>query len=161
MFARVFPRQFDNIYRGHWLALILFGLLLALDAVIGTNSILNTRTVMTGADGIPLDSFPPQAAQEAILEFALLGMWRLFFVLLGVVALIRYRAMVPFLFVLLFVQQLAGKAVHALHPTGGGVTQAGSIVVWGMLGAIVLGFVLSLVPVNSPREAAKRSDASA
>jgi hypothetical protein len=145
MFARLFPKQFDNTYRGHWLALILFGLLLLLDAVIGTNSILNTRSVMTGADGIPLDSFSPQAAQEAILEFALLGLWRLFFVLLGLVALIRYRAMVPFLFLLLIVQQLAGRLVHALHSTEGGLTQAGSVVVWGMLGVIVVGFVLSLV----------------
>jgi hypothetical protein len=145
MFARLFPKQFDNAYRGHWLALILFGLLLVLDAVVGTNSILHTRSVMIGADGIPLDSFSPRAAQEAISEFALLGLWRLFFVLLGLVALIRYRAMVPFLFLLLFIQQLAGKVVHALHPTDGGVTQAGSVVVWGMLGVIVVGFVLSLI----------------
>lgn len=145
MLARLFPDRFDNAYRGHWLALILFALLLLLDAVIGTNSILNTRSVMTGADGIPLDSFPPQAAQEAILEFALLGLWRLFIVLLGLVALIRYRAMVPFLFLLLLIQQLAGRVVHALHPTDGGVTQAGSVVVWGILGVIVVGFGLSLV----------------
>jgi hypothetical protein len=150
MFARLFPRQFDNAYRGHWLALILFGLLLALDAVIGTNSILNTRSVMTGADGIPVDSFPPQAAQEAILEFALLGLWRLFPVLLGLIALIRYRAMIPFLFLLLLAQQLAGRAVHALHPTDGGVTQAGSVVVWGMLGVIAIGFALSLIGKPAP-----------
>jgi hypothetical protein len=152
MLGRLFPRQFDNVYRGHWLALILLGLLLALDAVIGTNSILNTRTVMIGADGIPLDSFSPQAAQEAISEFALLGLWRLFFVLIGVVALIRYRAMVPFLFLLLIVQQLGGRVVHALHQTDGGVTQAGSIVVWGMLGVIVLGFVLSLIGKSRPAD---------
>jgi len=145
MFARLFPRQFDNGYRGHWLGLILFGLLLVLDAAIGTNSILNTYSVATGADGIPLDSFSPSAAREVMLEFALLGMWRLLLVLLGLVALIRYRAMIPFLFLLLLVQQLAGRVVHALHPTGGDFTAKGTIVVWVMLGVIAAGFVLSLI----------------
>lgn len=145
MFLRLFPRQFDNAYRGHWLALILFGLLLVLDAGIGANSILNTHEVAIGADGIPLDSFSPSAAREVMLEFALLGMWRLFLVLLGLVALIRYRAMIPFLFLLLLVQQLAGRAVHVLRPTDGDFTARGSIVVWVMLGVIMTGFVLSLI----------------
>ena len=150
MFARLFPKQFDNTYRGHWLGLILFGLLLALDAVIGTNSILNTHSVATGADGIPLDSYSPSAAREVMLEFALLGMWRLFFVLIGLVALIRYRAMIPFLFLLLLIQQLADKAVHALHPTDADFTAKGLIIVWVMLGVIGAGFVLSLVGKSKP-----------
>jgi hypothetical protein len=151
MLGRLFPKQFDNAYRGHWLALVLFGLMVLLDVMIGTNSILNTRSVAMGADGIPLDTFSSRAAQEVISEFALLGLWRLFFALLGLVALIRYRAMVPFLFLMLLVQQLAGRVVHALHPTEGGATQAGSIVIWGMLGVIVAGFALSLIGKSEAR----------
>ena len=152
MFARVFPKQFDNAYRGHWLALILFGLLLVLDAGIGANSILNTHEVAIGADGIPLDSFSPSAAREVMLEFALLGMWRLFLVLLGLVALIRYRTMIPFLFLLLLVQQVTGRVVHMLHPTDGDFTSKGSIVVWVMFGVIVTGFVLSLIGKSETAE---------
>ena len=154
MLARLFPKQFDNAgYRGHWLALILFGLLMVLDAGIGTNSILNTHEVAIGADGIPLDSFSPSAAREVMLEFALLGMWRLFLVLLGVVALIRYRAMIPFLFLLLLFQQLAGRLIHVLRPTDGDFTARGSIVVWVILGMIVGGFVLSLIGRSKPADA--------
>jgi hypothetical protein len=153
MFARLFPKQLDNAYRGHWLALILFGLLLVISAGIGGNSILNTHEVAIGADGIPLDSFSPTAAKEVMLEFALLGMWRLLFVLIGLVALIRYRAMIPFLFLVLLIQQIAGRALHVLHPTDGDLTSRGSVVVWVMLGMIVVGFVLSLIGRSKPADA--------
>ena len=39
--------------------------------------------------------------------------------LYGQVALIRYRAMVPFLLLMLLIVQLGGRGVHLLHPTVG------------------------------------------
>ena len=65
MLDRIFPRQFDNAYRGHWLGLVLFVLIIALKAIQGFNSIVWTHTTMVGADGIPVDSFSPVAASEA------------------------------------------------------------------------------------------------
>ena len=145
MLGRLFPKQMDNTYRGHWLGMWLFVPIVLLELVIGTNSIINTRSVAMGADGIPLDSFSDAATREVIVEFALLGLWRVLFGLLGVVALIRYRAMIPLVYLLLLIQQIGGRAILMTHPTGAGTTQTGSIVVLVLLGLTLAGFVLSLL----------------
>jgi hypothetical protein len=89
MLSRIFPKQFDNTYCGHWLGLVLFIPIVALKAVQGFNSVVWTHKVMVSADGIPVDSFGPVAAGEATQMFALLGMYLLVLPLLGAAALIR------------------------------------------------------------------------
>ena len=144
MLSRLFPKHIDNTYRGQWLGMWLFAPIVLLELVIGTNSIINTRSVAMGADGIPLDSFSDAAMREVIVEFAILGLWRLLFGLLGIVASIRYRAMIPFLYLLLLIQQIGARAILMAHPAAG-TTQAGSIVVLVLLGLTLAGFVLSLI----------------
>ena len=58
MLGRLFPKQMDNTYRGHWLGMWLFVPIVLLELVIGTNSIINTRSVATGAD-VSRDPIPP------------------------------------------------------------------------------------------------------
>ncbi len=57
MLNPLLPRRVDNTYRGHKLALWLFGLVVLLKLVISLNSIFNGRTVASSADGILLDTF--------------------------------------------------------------------------------------------------------
>ena len=59
MLNRLFPRQVDNRFDGHRAALWLLGLYIALKLVMGFNSIFNTAAIVSGPDGIPLDSFGP------------------------------------------------------------------------------------------------------
>jgi hypothetical protein len=148
MRSRIFPKQFDNNYRGHWFGMWLLVPIVLLRLVIGTNSVLNTRLVATTADGIPLDSFGTAGADAVIALFALLGLYLLLFALLGVVVLIRYRAMIPFMYLLLLIQQLGSRALGMLHPIGrfgASSTQIGSALVLGILAATVIGFILSLL----------------
>jgi hypothetical protein len=70
------------------------------------NSIFNGRSVASTADGIPLDSFTPAGAQTVVALFALFGLARLMLTLVGLVVLLRYRALVPFLFALLLLEHL-------------------------------------------------------
>src|SRR5947209_1500726 len=149
MLNRIFPKQFDNTYRGHWLALVLFVLIVALRAVQGFNSLIWTQQIMESADGIPVGTFGPVAASEAILIFALLGMHLLMLPLISAVALFRYRAMVPFLLLMLLVVQLGTRCVHLLHPTvgatAGSAEPIGFYMNLGILAATAIAFVLSLV----------------
>ncbi len=145
--ARIIPKQIDNAYRGHWLAIVLLVLNLILRTVMGFNSIVFTRTVATSADGIPLDSYGHDAAGMVLLLFALLGVYGLFLPLLSVVALIRYRAMIPLVYVLLLVFQLGSRAVRLLHPTASlFATPVGFYVNLGLLALTIIGFGLSLWP---------------
>jgi hypothetical protein len=157
MLDRLFPKQFDNVYRGHWLGLVLFALVLAVKALQGFNSIVRTHDIMTGADGIPVDTFTPLAAAEATQMFALLGMYLLVLPLISLLALIRYRAMIAFLLLMLIVVQLGARGVHLLHPTigesTGGAEPIGFYVNLAILAVTVIAFVLSLLQSRELRPA--------
>jgi hypothetical protein len=153
MLHRIFPRQFDNTFRGHWLAIWILVPVVLLELVIGVNSIINTRTVAMGADGIPLDRFDAEAATTVISLFALLGLSRLLFGLLGVMALIRYRAMIPFIYLLLLLLQLGSKALLLLHPairSIGHNSASGTTVILVLIAMLLTGFVLSLLGERGP-----------
>jgi len=153
MLNRIFPRQFDNDYRGHWLGIALFILVIALKALQGGNSIVMTHQVMTGADGIPVDTYGPVAAAAAMSMFALLGMYLLVLPIVGLVALIRYRTMIPFLFVMLLLVQLGSRLLQTVNPIariaepsmGYAGHPIGFWVNLAILAVTVLGFCLSLM----------------
>ena len=145
MLARIFPRQADNAsYRGHWLAIWVLAPIVLLRFLMGFNSVFYTRLIATSADGIPLDSYDAAAAQVVIALFALLGLYLLLFALLGLVVLIRYRAMIPLMYLLLLLQQLGSRALAFAHPIGGATSPAASAIVIGILALTVIGLVLSL-----------------
>jgi hypothetical protein len=158
MLQRIFPARFDNGYRGHWLAIWILVPVVILELVIGANSIINTRSVAMGADGIPLDRFDAQAATTVISLFALLGLNRVLFALLGAIALIRYRAMIPFIYLLLLMLQLGTKALLILHPdvrSIGHNSATGTVVILALIAMLVAGFVLSLLGRPAPVDVVK------
>jgi len=72
---------------------------------------------------------------------------------MGVMALIRYRAMIPFIYLLLLALQLGSKALLLLHPairSIGHNTAAGSAVILGLIAMLLTGFVLSLLGERGP-----------
>lgn len=157
MLERIFPNAFDNRYPGHWLGVALFVLVLVVKALQGVNSIVWTRHIMMTADGIPLDTFSPVAAQEAILMFALLGMYLLVIPVQSVVVLIRYRSMIPLMLLMLIAIQLGARLIHLLHPdsaaNSAGGAPIGFYVNLGILGFTIIAFLLSIVRPGSRAEA--------
>ena len=107
MLDRLFPQRIDNTYRGHRLALWILAVLVLMKGGIGLGTILNGNAAATSADGIPLDTFGPAGGQAFLSIFAAWGLAQLMLNLVGLVALIRYRAMVPFIFVVLLVLGLS------------------------------------------------------
>jgi hypothetical protein len=148
MLSRIFPNQFDNAsYGGHRFGIWLFVPVLMVELAIGLNSIINTRFVATSADGIPLDSYDAAGAAAVVSLFALLGLSRALIGLTGLMALIRYRAMIPFMYLLLLALQFGTKALVFLHPIApsgpsGGI---GSVFILGVTIVMLAGFGLSLV----------------
>jgi hypothetical protein len=155
MLGRIFPKQFDNDYRGLWLGIAIFVAVTAIKALQGVMSMVNTRNTAINADGIPLDSFSLAAQQEVLSMFALLGMWLLVLPLFSIVALVRYRAMIPLLYVVLLTQQLAARLVVYLHTSTGAPTghAIGYYVNLGILALTTVGFLLSLMERKGLRSA--------
>lgn len=149
MLNQLFPRSFDNSYRGHRVGLWLFALLVVMKTIISMNSIINGDVVASSADGIPLDTYPSAAAQTIVALFGLLGLSRLMTALLSIVVLIRYRSMVPLLFVLLLVEHLGGKLILRWSPIVRTGTPPAPVIHLVLLTLMIAGLVLSLLPAAS------------
>jgi hypothetical protein len=158
MLSNLLPTQFDNAYRGHALAfwllipLVLMKLFMGVN-VAGLNPWISSRFVLQNADGVPVDTFPAEAASVAVFLFASWGLSLLVMSLLGVVVLIRYRAMIPLMYLLLSIEQIGRKALGMLHlvPSSGeaaaGVSP-GLLINGGLSAALVIGLLLSLISVR-------------
>jgi hypothetical protein len=148
--ARIFPKQIDNTYRGYKTAIVVLFLVAGLKATQGTMSMLNARQTITGADGIPLDTFSPESAQVIVRLFTLAGLNLLILPLLSLIVLVRYRGMIPLLLLIWVGFQLASRVVVLLVPSanaGGGMSGA-ALVNLGILMLTLIGFGLS---VSTPR----------
>ena len=144
MFKRLLPGHIDNTFRGSRLALWFLALLVRMKAAMGLNSVLNGRVVASSADGIPLDTFTPDGAQAVVSLFAIWGLSQLFFSLLGLLVLVRYRAMVPLMFALLLSEHLSRKLILHIMPIVKVGTPPGTAVNLVLLGLMVAGLALSL-----------------
>jgi hypothetical protein len=148
---RLLPRPLDDTYRGHRLALWLLALLVLSKLAMGLNSVLNGYSVMTTADGIPLDTFPPAAARTAVSLFALLGLSHLMSCLLGAVALVRYRGLVPFVFSFLLLEHLGRRLILQFVPPERAGALPGFYINLALLALMVVGLALSLWGRGGPR----------
>jgi hypothetical protein len=153
VFERLAPPTLDNSYRGARIAPWLLGLVVGLKATQSLAIIFNGRYTATGADGIPLDTYPAAATQTILALFALLSLWRLVVCIAGVVVLLRYRAGVPLMLALLLAQYLANQLLLQFTPLVHVGTPPGPIINL-VLGALMLvGLVLSLRGPASPASA--------
>jgi len=153
MLSRIFPKQFDNAYRGHWLAIwlivptLLFKLTMGVN-VAGLNPWISNRFIIQNADGIPIDAFGAEASSVVMFLFASWGLCLLVLSLLGIVVLIRYRAMIPLMYLLLSIEQFGRKGISLASPivkaVETGEVSLGFFINWGFMAALVIGLALSL-----------------
>jgi hypothetical protein len=158
---RLFPRQIDNFYQGHVLAIWLFIPVLALKTAMGfnvggLNPFISSRFVLATADGVPVDTYSADAAAHLVFTFAAWG-WALFLLaLLGWIVILRYRAMLPLMILVLSFEQIGRMVLartmpphHALAHHGIAV---GTLINWGFAALLVLALLLSLLKAR-PRPA--------
>jgi hypothetical protein len=154
MFNRLFPRQIDNKYQGYRLAIWILGLIVLLKLIMGLNvSGLNPWVsnveVLINADGVPLGSFSAEAASTAVYLFASWGFGLFILNLLGMLVLIRYRAMIPLMYLLLLIEQIGRKIIGQLNPIVGALEaeglSIGALINGSLTAALVIGIMLSLV----------------
>jgi predicted tellurium resistance membrane protein TerC len=144
MLNEFLPQRADNAYHGHKLALWLFAVIILMRIVMSLNSILNGRTIANSADGIPLHTYTPAAAQTAVSLFALLGLSSFIICLLCILVLVRYRSLVPVMFALLLLQSLGGRLILHFLPIIRTGTPPGIYVSLILLAFMVVGLALSL-----------------
>lgn len=154
MLGRLFPKVIDNDYRGHPLALWLLVPLVLVKLVMGINVAglnpwTSNRQIAISADGFALDSYGAEAASVVMFMFASWGLMLLVLSLLGFVVLIRYRAMIPLMYVLLGIEQFGRKAIGLAQPIVSAAAKSDALspaflINTGFMAALLIGFALSL-----------------
>ena len=143
---RLFPAQFDNVYRGNRIALWLFYPLTAV-------TLWRSQHHITAPDGgaqsiatIPLDTYTEGGAQSVITIFALWGLAQLAMGLVMLLAAVRYKSMVPLLWLFIFLEYGGRKLVGIYKPleTVGTAPGATAATVFPIIAAVML--VLALWP---------------
>lgn len=144
--GRLFPAQFDNVYRGNRIALWLFYPLTAV-------TLWRSQHHITAPDGgaqsiatIPLDTYTEGGAQSVITIFALWGLAQLAMGLVMLLAAVRYKSMVPLLWLFIFLEYGGRKLVGIYKPleTVGTAPGATAATVFPIIAAVML--VLALWP---------------
>jgi len=150
MLDMLLPRRLENEYRGSRLAPWLFGLVVAMKSAQSLAIIFNGHSTAIGADGIPLDSFTPAAAQTVVAVFAQGSLWRLFLCLFCALVLLHYRNAVPLMFALLALNYLAARVVFGLVPMPHEGAPIGPLVNLLLFVVMLLGLGLSLCRRGGP-----------
>lgn len=148
MLERLLPRQADNRYRGHKLALWLLAFVVCLKLTMCLNSIFNGFSVATFADGIPLDTYTPAGAHAVVSFLAAWGVGQLALCVVCIVVLARYRTLVPFMLALLLLEHLSRRLVFTVMPIVRTGAPPAPYVNLALLTMMVVGLALSVW--NSP-----------
>jgi hypothetical protein len=144
MWSSLLPPTADNTFAGRKAGLWLLGLLLLAKTVMSVNAIFLGGTVATKADGIPLDAYAPAAARAVVALFAAWGLAQLMICLVGVLVLVRYRALVPLTFVLLLAEHLGRRLIFFVMPIERVGSPPSPAIQLGLLAVMVAGLALSL-----------------
>ncbi|HET7712400.1 MAG TPA: hypothetical protein VFL80_10765 [Thermoanaerobaculia bacterium] len=144
MIDRLFPRTIDNSYRGAKAALWLLGLVAAVKLVMGLNCIVNGRHILSSVDGIPLATYPADAAQTVVAMFAIWA-WGLFLISsFAVLTLVRYRSMTSLSFALLLLEHAGRKLILQSIPIARSTTAPAAGINTALLALMAAGLLLSL-----------------
>lgn len=147
MLRQLFPPQIDNHHAGSVLSIWLLVPLAVIKAFQGLNIMAQSRNVLETVDRVPLGSFPEGAVAHLAFLFAVWGLCILLFGLLGILASVRYRAMVPLALLVLLLEQFGRTALASayLHrPFFPATLSAAALINLGFLTMAVIGFGASL-----------------
>ena len=114
--SRILPARIDNRYRGHVLALWLFVPVALQRVALGLTHLLKADGGAQSISTIPLDTYPPAAAQNLIGLFARMGLEQLLFGALCLLVLLRYRALIPLMYLLIVVHYLTSRVIGQVKP---------------------------------------------
>ncbi len=146
MLQRLFPKVIDNQFSGHPVALYVFFALTALTLWRSQHHLFAPDGGAQSIATIPLDSYSIGAASTIIGIFSLWGLSQLLLGLIYLIAALRYRAMIPLLYLLFVVEYVIRLGIGFAKPIETVGTAPGSI---GNLIFIPLGLAmlaLCLIP---------------
>jgi hypothetical protein len=124
IFEILLPTKIDNVIRGTKIPFYIF----ALYAIISTvRSCIHLLSSDGGAGTIAGMDLSVAGADGIIFAFALWGSSQLLFALIQLLAVIRYRSLIPFMWLMLALEVLLRELVGAMKPVTFAHTPPGAI----------------------------------
>jgi hypothetical protein len=114
--SRILPERIDNRFRGHPAALWLLVPITLQKLAVSLTHLFKADGGAQSISTMPLDTYPPSAAQNIVGLMARMGTEQLLLALLLVLVLLRYRAMIPLMYALIVVHYLASRGVALMKP---------------------------------------------
>ncbi len=150
------PDTIDNQFQGLKVAQYAF---LILTAATLVRSLIHVFAPDGGAQSIatiPLASYSGEAAAAVVLMFSLWGLSQLLMGIVYLVVYIRYKSLIPAMYVLMIVEYAMRIVIGQMKPIVTSGTAPGSIGNWVMVPACILLLVLSLIK-REPRNTRQAS----
>lgn len=145
----LFPETASNEIRGWKLPVYVFMLL----AVVSTvRSCIHLFSVDGGAGSIAGMDLSVQGADGIIFAFALWGSAQLVYAIIQLLVAFRYRALIPFMYLLLIVETLLRMLVGNMRPVSFAHTPPGAIGNYVILPAAVILLVIMLWTADRDRK---------
>jgi hypothetical protein len=142
---RILPARIDNRYRGHPVGLWLFVPIALIKLSQSLTHLLKHDGGAQSISTIPLDTYPTSAAQNIIGVFARMGLEQLLLASIFLLVLLRYRALIPLMYLLIVAHYVGGKIVAQLKPLALAGTSGVSTPFLIVAIISVVGLVLSLI----------------
>lgn len=145
MLSRILPAHVDNRFRGHAAALWLFVPITLMKIAISLLHIFSADGGAQSVSRVPLDTYPAGATQNVIALMSRLGLEQLLLGLIAVVVLLRYRALIPLMYLVIVAHYFGHKAIAAMKPLSVAGVSGASIPAIVIAAASIAGLVLSLI----------------
>ena len=112
----IFPETADNNYQGSKVAFYVFVLIVFVTLVRSCIHIFAPDGGAQSIAGFPLDTYSMAASSMVILTFSLWGASQLLMGLIYLVVLLRYRSLIPLMYVLIFIEYLSRVLLGIFKP---------------------------------------------
>jgi hypothetical protein len=145
MLNRFFPERIDNTFRGNVVAFWLFVPIVFMKVAVSLAHIFRADGGAQSVSTIPLDTYPSGAAQNIVAIFARMGLEQLLLGALLVIVLIRYRSMIPLIYLLLVMQYAALEWIIRMKPLVLAGTSGARTMALVLAALSVAGLVLSII----------------
>lgn len=149
----LFPSVANNEYRGSRIALALFAVLTGVAIVRSLIHILAPDGGAGSIATIPLDQYSADAAAAVIHAFALWGLSQLLVALVSLLVLLRYRSLIPFMYLLTLCEYSVRLILGFVKPVTLSGTAPGGVANYVLVPLLVILFILSMRQRNTRKEA--------
>ena len=140
----IFPKHINNTYTGHPIALYTFYIITFITII---RSLIHIFAPDGGAQSIatiPLDTYSVESANTVIFMFGLWGISQLLLGILFLIIAIRYRALIPLMYIFIFTEYSLRLILGLIKPITLTGTAPGGIGNYVFIVLTIIMFILSI-----------------